>query len=57
MAKCRPRRYAVITPKGITYGFSCSIHKIYTKRYATKELREIRLGEHRKSAKKSAKKS
>jgi len=56
--KCKPSKYAVITGKDtITYGFRCAVHKIYTKRYSTQELRDQRLAEHRRSAKKGAKKS
>lgn len=53
---CRPSRYAVITGKNnqtITYGFRCAEHGISTRRYPTQELRELRLKEHKKEAKKS----
>ena len=54
--KCKPSTYAVITGKDrITYGFRCAKHKIYSKRYSTQELRDQRLREHRRSAKKGAK--
>jgi hypothetical protein len=44
----------VITNSGaITYGFRCAYHKIYTRRYSTQELRDIRLKEHKKEAKKN----
>lgn len=54
--KCKPSRYARIGFDGesITYGFRCAKHHV-TKRYSTPELREERLQEHRRSAKKSAK--
>lgn len=52
--KCNPSTYAVVTPGGtVTYGFRCAAHQIFTKRYATRELRDQRLREHQKSAKKS----
>lgn len=52
--KCRPSTYAVINGDKITYGFRCSKHKIYTRRYSTEALRDQRLREHQKDAKKSA---
>lgn len=56
--KCKPSKYAVIGNGGkVSYGFRCAVHKIYTKRYSTQELRDQRLAEHRRSAKKGAKKS
>lgn len=47
--KCKPTKYAVVTSSGtVTYGFRCAKHKIYTRRYATQDLRDIRLREHKK---------
>lgn len=52
--KCRPSTYAVITGTGaITYGFRCAACGVPSKRYSTPELREERLQEHKKVAKKS----
>jgi hypothetical protein len=51
--ECKPSRYAVISGRNITYGFRCPKHHILTRRYSTKELREQRLREHQKEAKKS----
>lgn len=52
--KCKPSVYAVIGNGGvITHGFRCAFHKIHTRRYATRELRDQRLKEHKKEAKKS----
>jgi hypothetical protein len=56
--ECKPSTYNVITGKDtITYGFRCAVHKIHTRRYATEELRDRRLAEHQRDAKKGAKKS
>lgn len=52
--KCKPSKYAVITDKGaITYGFRCAPCGVHTRRYLTQELRDQRLTEHKKEAKKS----
>ena len=54
--KCKPSKYNVITGGGkVTYGFRCGKHKIYSKRYSTQELRDQRVKEHQRSAKKGAK--
>lgn len=52
---CKPTRYAVIAANrvDITYGFRCKTHQIASKRYSTAELRDQRMKEHKKSAKKS----
>lgn len=51
---CKPTTYAVIgNNQAITYGFRCAKHKIYTKRYSTQALRDQRLREHKKEAKKN----
>lgn len=55
--KCKPTRYAVISGQNITYGFRCKTHKIATKRYSTRELREERMAEHIQQHKKKSKKS
>lgn len=57
MKKCKPSRYAVIAADRvtITYGFRCAFHRIHSRRYSTSELREERMGEHIKLAKKKQK--
>lgn len=55
MRKCNPSKYNVITSNGaITYGFRCAFCNVPSKRFSTRELREERLKEHKKDAKKTA---
>lgn len=53
--KCRPTRYAVVSSKtnNITYGFRCAFCNVPSMRFASVELREERLREHKKVAKKN----
>lgn len=52
--RCRPSMYATITASGaITYGFRCASCKVPSRRYSTRELRDQRMLEHKKRAKKS----
>lgn len=53
MAKCRIRKYAVISGDKISHGFSCGPHKVWTRRYSTEAIRDEKLREHKKDAKKS----
>lgn len=53
MRRCLPVRYATITSNNVvTYGFRCAACNVPSKRYSTRELREQRLTEHKKEAKK-----
>lgn len=54
MSKCKPSKYAVIAANRIdtSHGFRCAKHGV-TKRYSTAEIRDERMAEHQKSAKKS----
>lgn len=55
MRKCSPSRYATVTPNGaVTYGFRCAFCNVPSLRFSTRALREERLKEHKKSAKKTA---
>lgn len=51
---CNPSKFAVISANrvDVTYGFRCAKHGV-TKRYSTAELRDERIEEHQKGAKKS----
>lgn len=54
--KCHPSMYNVITASGaITYGFRCAVHNIPSRRYSTEAMRNERLKEHQRDAKKDAK--
>lgn len=55
MKKCKPSRYAVVSGSGaVTYGYRCARCGVPTKRYATRELRDERLREHREASKKKS---
>lgn len=53
MTKCRIRTWAVVSGDKVTHGFSCGPHKVWTRRYSSEALRDQRITEHKKDAKKS----